>query len=311
MFETDPEPLEIEVLVLPETTLILFAALVEPLRAANRVLGRTLYRWRVSSVDGAPVETAAGVPIPVAGAFSPEGRLPLFVASSYGTDRHVTAPLRHAVAQAARTRPVVGGVEAGVWLLAHAGILDGHRATTHWEDLAAFTARFPDIDVVEAPIVRDGTRVTTSGAVPTLDLMLDLIALRQGAARARDVARLLNHAPAPARGGTRLRDAQVARAVEIMERSLDDPLEIRTIARQAGLSTRHLQARFHKALGTGPQAHYLGLRLHEARRLLIETDLAILEVAAATGFASPSAFSRAYRRQHGEAPSATRTGPLP
>ncbi|MFK7944057.1 MAG: GlxA family transcriptional regulator [Paracoccaceae bacterium] len=306
MFELDPKPLEIEVLVLPGTTLMLFAALVEPLRAANRVLGRLMYSWQVTSVGGGKVMTASGVPIPVVGTFMPGGALPLFVTSSYGVHRHVTGPLRHAIAQAGRTRPIVAGMEAGGWLLAHAGVLDGHKATTHWEDLTAFAARFPEIDTIEAPIVHDRNRITTAGAVPTMNLMLDLIAHRQGPARARDVARLLNYAPPPARTAGRLHDTQVARAVDLMERNLDEPIRIREIARQTALSARHLQARFRAALGTSPRAHYIGLRLHEARRLLIETDMAVLEVAAATGFASPSAFSRAYARQHGETPSATR-----
>ena len=307
MFEADPSPLEIEVLVLPGTTLMLFASLIEPLRAANRVVGRGIYSWHISSADGGEVPTASGVPVPVAGAFTPGGQRPLFVTCSYGVHQQVTGPLRHAIRQAARTRPVLGGVEAGCWMLAHAGVLDGYRATTHWEDLTAFAARFPEIDVIEAPLVRDRARVTTAGGIPTMDLMLDLIAHRQGPARAHDVARLLNYLPATARGAGRVADAKVARAVDLMERNLDEPVEIRDIARQTGLSARHLQARFMATLGTGPRAHYMGLRLHEARRLLRETDLAVLEVAAATGFASPSAFTRAYARHHGETPSATRT----
>ncbi len=94
MFETDPSPLEFEVLVLPETTLILFAAIVEPLRATNRVLGRAVYRWRVSSLDGSSVATAAGVDIPVSGAFDPAGRLPLIAAQGDAARRCRSHPTR-------------------------------------------------------------------------------------------------------------------------------------------------------------------------------------------------------------------------
>ncbi|MBY8976019.1 GlxA family transcriptional regulator [Rhodobacteraceae bacterium NNCM2] len=311
MFEPDPSELELEVLVAPETTLILYAAIVEPLRAANRVMGRRLYSWRVTSFDGAEVATASGVPIPVAGAFDPSGRQPLLVAGSYNIGRYAGRGIVSRLARAARPGRTIGGIEAGGWLLGHAGLLNGYRATTHWEDIDAFTTRFPDVEVTGRRFVRDRTRLTTAGSAPTIDLMLELIRFRQGDARAMDVARLLNYEPGVSsavqgEGRVGLRDAQVARAATLMDRNLEEPLSIRTIARQAGLSTRQLQSRFNAALGMGPQAHYLGLRIGEARRLLIETRMPVLEIAAATGFSSPAGFARAYRRLNGESPSETR-----
>ncbi|MEM0921667.1 MAG: GlxA family transcriptional regulator [Pseudomonadota bacterium] len=308
MFERDPNPLEIEILVLPETTLMLFAAIVEPLRALNRVMGQELYRWQAVSIDGAPVATASGVPVPVNEPFRPEGAGPLFVTASYNVASQFAPGVIRPLAQAGRLRPVIAGIEAGGWVLAQAGMLNGHRATTHWEDLDAFAGRFAEIDVVAQRWVRDRRRLTTAGAAPTLDMMLDLIAARQGRARASDVARLLNYRPseAPAGGRPGLGDPAVAKVLALMDAHLDDPLPVAELARAAGLSPRHLQNRFRAALGTAPQAHYLGLRLTAARRLLLETRAPVLDVAAATGFASPAGFARAYRRLHGESPSATR-----
>ncbi|MEM9097538.1 MAG: GlxA family transcriptional regulator [Pseudomonadota bacterium] len=311
MFDPDPSVLEIEVLVAPETTLMLFASIVEPLRAANRTLGRRIYRWRMSSFDGAPVETASGVTIPVAGPFRAEGTAPLFVAASYHPEDHLTSDIQRRLGQAASTRPMIGAVEAGTWFIAHAGLLNGYRATTHWEDLDAFASRFPEIEVVGRRFLRDRNRFTSAGSGPTLDLMIDLIRTRQGEARALDVARLLNYEPGldqPWKSVTRpgIRDPKVARAVWLMDETLDEPVSVAEIARQTGLSTRQLQARFQTDLGAGPKAHYLGLRLGAARRLLIETREPVVDIAAATGFSSPAVFSRAYRRQHGESPSETR-----
>ncbi|MEM7670621.1 MAG: helix-turn-helix domain-containing protein, partial [Pseudomonadota bacterium] len=278
---------------------------------ANRVMGRRLYRWRVTSVDGAPVETASDVPIPVAGRFDPDGGHPLLVAGSYRIHDYLGGGIVARIARAARTGRVIGGVEAGTWLLAFAGLLNGHRATTHWEDLSAFSARFPEIDVTGRRFVRDRTRFTTAGAGPTLDLMLELIRFRQGDARALDVARLLNYEPAgniAETGWTRpgVRDPLVARAVALMDQNLDEPVGVAEIARETGMSARQLQTRFNDVMGMAPLAYYSGLRLAEARRLLIETRLPVLEVAAATGFASPAGFARAYRRLNGESPSETR-----
>ena len=69
MFVPDPAPLEIEVLVIPESTLISVAAVIEPMRAANRVLGRRQFDWVITSPDGAPAPTHSGIPVPAARPF--------------------------------------------------------------------------------------------------------------------------------------------------------------------------------------------------------------------------------------------------
>src|SRR3546814_14159142 len=78
------------------------------------------------------------------------------------------------------------GVEAGSWLLARAGLLDGRAATTHWEDLEDFAARFPEVAVRPDRFVIDGRRFTSGGASPTFDLMLPLIRSRFGYPRSEE-----------------------------------------------------------------------------------------------------------------------------
>ncbi|HUS54739.1 MAG TPA: GlxA family transcriptional regulator [Thermohalobaculum sp.] len=317
MFTADPSPLEIEVLVLPDTTLILVAAVIEPLRAANRVLGRAQFRWVLTTPDGAPAPTRSGIPIPAARPFDPlASGAPLVVAGSYDIAAHMTAGLVRRLGRAGRARPMIGGVEAGAWVVARAGLLTGRRATTHWEDLEDFTAAFPDIDVVPRRFVLDGNRFTSGGAGPTLDLMLELIRVRLGYPLSLEVAKLFTYEQsaenpgrvdqAPALTLARPREPHLARAVEAMEAHLDEPWPITRIAHFAGVSARHLQTQFRAHFGTSPYAHYQALRLNRARRLLIETRRPALEIAELTGFASPASFARAYRRQHGESPRETR-----
>jgi len=313
MFTADPAPLEIEVLVLPDVTLILVAAVVEPLRAANRVLGREQFRWTITTPDGAPAQTRAGVPVPAVRAFDPlASGAPLVVAGSYEIARHVTPGLIRRLGRAGRARSMIGGVEAGAWALARSGLLTGRRATTHWEDLEEFTAAFPDIRVEPRRFVIDGNRFTSGGAGPTLDLMLELIRVRLGYPLSLEVAKLFTYEQgervdqAPALTLARPREPHLARAVAAMEAHLEEPWPIGRVARVAGVSARHLQGLFRANLGVSPYAHYLALRLNRARRLLIETRLPALEIAGQTGFASPASFARAYRRQHGESPRETR-----
>ncbi len=313
MFAPDPAPLEIEVLILPEVTLILVAAVIEPLRAANRILGRSQFRWTLTTPDGAPAPTRAGIPVPAARAFDPlASAAPLVVAGSYEIAAQSTPGLIRRLGRAGGVRPVIGGVEAGAWVVARAGLLTGRRATTHWEDLEAFTATFPDISVVPERFVIDGNRFTSGGAGPTLDLMLELIRARLGYPLALEVAKLFIYEQAarveqaPALTLARPAEPHLARAMAAMEAHLDEPRPVSRIARDAGISARHLQSLFRDHLGVSPYDHYQALRLNRARRLLIETRTPVLEIAEQTGFTSAASFTRAYRRRHGETPRETR-----
>ena len=163
-----------DLLLLPHTNLNQIASVIDPLRAANRVLGREAYGWRLFSQTGEAVITTAGIEIGVEGAFDP-GRsdVPLFVLASYRArglgQRKLARQLR---AAAARDRMLIG-VETGGWLMAEAGLLDGMRVAMHWEYVEDMQAQFPDIEVTEDRFLIDWgrKRATTSGSDPTLDFI--------------------------------------------------------------------------------------------------------------------------------------------
>lgn len=313
MFIPDPAPLDIEVLVIPESTLISVAAVIEPMRAANRVLGRRQFVWAVTTPDGEPAPTHSGIPVPAARPFDPlASAAPLIVIGSFNIATHMTPGLVRRLGRAGRSRPLIGGVEAGAWVMARAGLLTGRQATTHWEDLEDFAAAYPDVATLPRRFVIDGNRFTTGGAGPALDLMLELIRVRLGYPLSLEVAKMFIYEQpgraeqAPALTLARPREPHLARAVEVMEAHLDEPWPIPRIARAAGVGARHLQTLFRDNLGVTPYGYYLAVRLNRARRMLIETLLPALEIAEQTGFASPASFTRAYRRQHGESPRETR-----
>ncbi len=316
IFAPEAAPLSLDLLITPDANLLSVAATLDPLRAANRIAGRALYSWRLVSPDGAPPPLGAGVAPPVAGAFDPAAAHDaLVVVSSFEVERHATPALLAALRAAARRRRAVGGVEAGSWLMAKAGLLEGRRATTHWEDFEAFALRHPEVDVRPDRYVIDGPRFTAGGAAPALDMMLALIRARQGAAFALDVASVFvygeslpGEAPQTSVSLGRLaeRAPRLAAAVREMAARLDAPLPVPAIARRAGASERTLEAEFRRVLGTTPRGYYLALRLGEARRLMRDGAAPVTEVAAATGFGSASAFARAFRARFGESPTAVR-----
>ncbi|MEK1933957.1 MAG: GlxA family transcriptional regulator [Pararhizobium sp.] len=305
-----------DLLVLPETNLILVASVIEPLRAANRIAGKALYDWDIFSPDGKAIETKSGIPIPVAGPFRPQKETaPLFVLSSYNWQAYTTSHLRMQLSQTARYREVMAGIESGSWMLAETSLLDNYSATTHWEDFEDFTAAYPQITMVHERFVIDGKRITTGGSLPTLDLMLELIRRQHSYSLALEVSRLFIYEQertrgdllqVPAIGNMRILDARVGAAVKLMEETVDAPLTLTRLARRAGVSARHLQDLFQETMGVAPHAHYLALRLNAARRKVIETRADFADIAAATGFNSSSAFSRSYRAHYRESPSETR-----
>ena len=152
MFTASPDLLELEVLVLPDSTLMQTAAVLEPLRAANRIWARRLYQWTLTTPDGRPAPTTSGIEVPAARAFDPAAsHAPLLIVASYHREQHFTRDLIRRVGAARRHRPVIGAVETGVWLIAEAGLLDGRRATAHWEDIDEFALVQPFITFNDHP----------------------------------------------------------------------------------------------------------------------------------------------------------------
>ncbi|MEX0922500.1 MAG: GlxA family transcriptional regulator [Rhodovibrionaceae bacterium] len=303
---------EIDILLLPEFSNLTFAALLEPLRAANRAAGQQLYAWRLLSADGGPVASSSGVSLAVDGKLG-EGPPPgvVFLVASYNAERAATPQLLAALRRLERRGVQFGGFESGSYALARAGLLDGYRATTHWEDLEDFAQKFPRVETVPDRFVIDRGRFTTGGATPALDFALELIRAQHGLGIALDVGSTfiydqerLSSDPQQIVSLGRLawREPKLAEAIQLMEQHIEAPLPVEVIARRAGLQLRGLQRLFRAVFGVTPGDYYQGLRLNAGRRLIQRSDKPVSEIALICGFASPSAFARAFRRRFGMAP---------
>ncbi|MEZ5798005.1 MAG: GlxA family transcriptional regulator [Paracoccaceae bacterium] len=316
IFSPARAPLTLALLVLPQASILEVASVLDPMRNANRQLGQEAFRWRVVSPDGAPVPLTCGLSLPSSGPLAAAvGAQVLIVVAGYRLNEVATRPLIRDLRRIAPRFALVGGVDAAPWVMARAGLLDGHRATVHWEDLEDLAAAHPDIDVVPDRFVIDRNRVTIGGAAPAADFMLHLIRARHGAGLARQVA--LSFLTTPRRGAEPQTapapdpalDPRVARAVARMEARIDAPETVDAVARSVGLSARRLEGLFRQAFGTTPGAHALSLRLQAARRMLTDTRHPLAEVALRTGFTSPATLSRAFRRSYGHPPGALRRDP--
>ncbi|KPD12744.1 GlxA family transcriptional regulator [Phaeobacter sp. 11ANDIMAR09] len=305
ILQPEHRPLKTAVLVLDECNTLSFAAAVDPMRAANRLAGRCVFDWDYVSATEEPPMLTSGLTVPG----FPLARLEecelLIVVAGFQLARQATPSLLAGLRRLAAKGTTIAGIDGGPWLMAEAGLLDQHPATTHWEDLENFSSRFPEVDCRNDRFTVSDQRLTSGGATPAIEMMLHIISCRHGASFAARVAGLfLYDGPAaPTRPQSRLgghkHNALTAKANALMEASLDEPLTLTAIADRLGTSPRSLQQQFRLRLGTTPQDHYLHLRLAEARRLVSDTDLSLMEVALATGFTSPSSFARAFRVAHG------------
>lgn len=299
-------------LLLDNFTLLSFTAAIEPLRIANRMSGQTLYRWSVVADGGQDVRSSCGVTIRIDTALEDVHRDDVVMVCGGIDVREATTPtVKNWLRRVARKGSVVGGLCTGAHTLAAAGLLDNRRATIHWENRDGFLEEFTETDLTKSVFVIDGNRLTAAGGTSSLDLVLTMIADDHGKDLANAVAdqliyttirtdRDIQRLSIPTRIG--VRHPRLSRVIERMEHSIEEPVSPADLAEDVGMSTRQLERLFRRYLNRSPKRYYMELRLARARNLLMQTDLSVINVALACGFASPSHFSKCYRAQYGTTP---------
>ena len=227
----------------------------------------------------------------------------VIVPASHESDETSELPPPLAAALA-RVRPSsrVASICTGAFVLAAAGLLDGHRATTHWKSADRFRALFPAVEMDPGVLYTDAGRVLTSaGEASGIDLCLHMIRRDHGVAVANAVARAtvvpphreggqaqyIQH-PLPTAG-----DSSTAPARAWALRHLDHRLTLEQLAGRSAMSVRTFTRRFHTETGMTPMHWLTQQRLQRARQLLEETDLPVDQVAARAGFGTGSSL-----RQH-------------
>ncbi len=313
-----PRPIHLIALVLPNSGLLALAATIDPMRAANRMAGRQIYSWEIRSVSGASVSMTTGIEMPARPIARDAQADILAVIAGFNLRQHATPSLRHLLRGFARHLPLICGIDGGGEILARAGLLNGHRATTHWEDHEELALEFPEVEVVRDRFVESGKFITTGGAAPCIDMMLYLIERHNGRALAEAVGRTFLYEPRAGSAPQSLvsvsqlqhRAPKVAKAVLLMEENLEDPTSVATIARATGLSVRRLEMLFQQEFGIGPGRYFRQLRLQEARRMVLDTARPLQDIAVRCGFNSQAAFSRAFTGYFGQGAKTVRSGQI-
>lgn len=304
-------PSVIGFLLLDDFALMAFASAVEPLRAANILAGKELYAWRNFAVDEVVV-ASNGLslrPDHLIGSDAPLDTL--FVCAGGNPVGFHHRRTMQWLRRLARSGIRIGGISAGPFILARAGLLGGYRCTIHWEHVPAFVEAFPELELTRTLYEIDRDRLTCAGGVAAFDLMHALIAEDHGAALADAVADWFLQTQVRLGSGSQRRslrerldvsNPRLLSALTELEGEEGRALPRRELAARAGVSVRQLERLFESKLGTTIESYRRKLRLHHARTLLRQTTMPVLEVAFVSGFTAPSHFSRAYRAAFGRAP---------
>ncbi|MGE4249359.1 MAG: GlxA family transcriptional regulator [Parvibaculaceae bacterium] len=299
-------------LMLPKMTMLAFAAAVEPLRIANQLTGKCLYRWFLLSADGLPVRCSNGVSIAVDLALTGTRRDDtVFVCS--GVDGYLAATRKTIawIREQAHHGRTIGGLCTGAFSLARAGLLAGRRFTLHWENQPAFEELFPHLPIEKQLYCRDGAIITCGGGDAGVDMMVSLIEEHYGAALSAKVAAMCLHG-GPRVGSssqrvstaaeTGVRHPALVHVLQRMKTDFTEEIDIEGLAAASGLSRRQLERLFQKNFGVSPGETLRRIRLEHANSLMTETNMSITEIAVASGFRSANKLRIAYRQKFGIAP---------
>jgi transcriptional regulator GlxA family with amidase domain len=290
----------------------------EVLRTATRLGATPPYQTEIATPNGRPVRSESGVSVAADVSLAALARSrdridTLVVVGGDGTrsarlDRRFLADLAAVAARAPRIASVCTGAE----VLAAAGLLDGHEATTHWASCDALAARHPDVRVRPDRIyVHDRDRWTSAGVTAGVDLFLAMVQADHGAALAHQAAGWLvvfvQRPGGQSQFSAQLR-AQRATTTSIAELQvwlgdhLDENLGVEGLAERVGMSPRTFARVFRRETGTTPAAFVEELRVESARRLLETTDLTVAAVAGRVGMKRAETLHRAFHRRLGTTP---------
>ncbi|QCP52117.1 GlxA family transcriptional regulator [Trinickia violacea] len=300
---------------LPNFTMIAFVNAIEVLRMANYLSGEPLYRWSIISPEGGPVTASNGLDINTGPAECVGQPDIVFVCGGVDVQNVTTAAHLSALRRFSRMGVALGSLCTGTYALAKSGLLAGYACAIHWENMSALKQAFPDTRFLRELFVIDRDRVTCTGGVAPLDMMLHLITARVGTARVMQIAEqfVVEHVrdnnaqqriPLIARLGSA--NKSLFEVMALMENNIEEPLSRDELARLASMSQRQLQRLFHEHLGMTPTHYYLTLRLRRARELLLQTNMSIMDITMACGFQSACHFSKSYRETFGVPPTRER-----
>lgn len=278
------------------------------------------FTWRVESLDGQPVTASSGQTIAVNGKIDSRKRAdailltaPFFADMDEFINRRAqVVALSSALRQQRRAGTIIASYCTGNYLLAEAGLLDGHVATTHWAKAADFARRYPHVELRAREVLTGGEGILSGGSVTSyLNIAVRLVEMFAGEKLAVKTAKALlidMNRVSQASYATLLDehghlDPLVARAQQRMEATLKEGFRLDELAASLAVSERTLNRHFKQATGLAPLAYLQNLRIEVAKQLLEARPIGLDVVSQRVGYADPSTFRQLFKRKTGLSPS--------
>jgi transcriptional regulator GlxA family with amidase domain len=307
------EGVHVGFVLLRDYSMVAFANALETLRMANYISRRSLYRWSVVTPNDETAVASNGLSLACTGGH--EALLDcdlVFVCGGIDVRAAVTETTRRLLRQCAGRGVPLGALCTGAFALASAGVLDGYRCAIHWENLAAIREEFPKVSFAQEVFIVDRDRITCSGGIAPMHLMLHLVRARHGGRLALEISEQFivdrlraaddrQRIPQPECIGPGYQ--HLSEAAELMAANIEEPLPLADVAAAISLSMRQLGRLFHRYFSMNPAQYYMNLRLRRARELLMHSSQPVMQITMACGFHSSSHFCKAYRDLFGHPPS--------
>ncbi|PZP18234.1 MAG: AraC family transcriptional regulator [Sphingomonas hengshuiensis] len=308
--------------LLPDFSLQASSSAIEALRLANETIGWDAYNWRLLTSDGSPVRASCGTLVlpdlaldEVRRACAPHGEAgnPVICGGSTAPGRF--RPLEFWLRESRFRTRKIAALGTGVYALAHSGLATGRRCSVHWEQYPTFTEEYPDVDSKQTAFEVDGNLFSCPGGDSAFDLFLTIVEIDFGLAVVNRICeKAIAHRvreegerqrlPMQTRLG--ISHSALIAVIKYMEANILEPLSLKQVVNECGLSRRQIERLFQQELGQSPARYYLNIRLERAHLLLRTSSLPITDVSVACGFASGSHFSKVYKEAYGCTPNVTR-----
>jgi len=305
-------PKKIGFLLIDGYPLVSLGCAIDALRTANELSSKTLYEWSSFSVGGQEVRSSDGLRTLPDAILSIDIALDVAIVVS-GSDIFQAIEKLHLDWLCAQDKrgAVIGGVGTGSLALAKAGLLKNQSCSIHWDCFASMHEEFPEVNFSSAVFCIDRNRMTASGGLASLDMMITMIAEDHGFELAELITDMLicdrvrtrhEQQRVPMNRLTDEGPSKLREVIDLMEANIEDPIDIGEISTLVGISLRQVQRQFQAHMNCTPSAFYMKTRLKRAKLLLMQSSLSMAEVGVATGFQTSSYFSYCYRMEMGCTP---------
>ena len=288
------------------------SGVVDVLRLANRVVDKKMFTFRYVSPEAGIVKSSADTWLNASAlSNNPDADIAVFLGNS---DLNFTSrEIEKAVHKYRYTNAKVVLLAEAAAIYISANSDDGFGHTTHWENRLLLEERSGLYDIAPSLAVSTDKIVTCAGLVSTYDIMLQIVAGYLSKAKLLTISSILlldkvrsfeTRQPGAMDALSAGKDSHIDQAIKMMQSNIEEPLKTTELAKVLGQTTRSLERQFLRHLGRSPGRFYRELRLIRAQNFLVNTDMSILEIAAACGFGSN--IGKIYKDYYGKTPRETR-----